>query len=199
MKQLRRMLSRQYSIAGLATILLVALTGKPGVSFYITFPDQYDSNPYVYYEKPNYTGYTWLEIPRKSQRGGTPELLSLLNDFSISRGGNWQFQSAPNDLQGSFEMKIYNACGPQTDCGEGLVSPPYTGGGGVYFDLHYYPGLGDPIPDPISITRNVQWIQRVTSNHSLIPLPTAHMESLKMSLILTLDNPHLIIIVQVMD
>ncbi|MEG4970651.1 hypothetical protein QUB11_29010 [Microcoleus sp. B6-A1] len=94
----------------------------------------------------------------------------MLNDFSTNKhGGQWQFEKAENDLQGRFELKSYYACGPRTDCGKEL-DEPYLGGVGAFLELEYHPVIGaDPIPDPTNITRNVQWIQRVKSNHSLNP------------------------------
>lgn len=86
--------------------------------------------------------------------------------------GRWEFRRAENDLQGSFNLLNYYICGPQTiDCGA-EIGIPASGGVGAMFDLRYYPALlppGDPIPDPTGITRRVQWIQRVYSNHSLRP------------------------------
>ncbi|MFB2971563.1 PEP-CTERM sorting domain-containing protein [Aerosakkonema sp. BLCC-F183] len=165
--------SRQYSLLGLAITLVVTLTGQSGVAFTINYPPPDGrSNAFIRYNEPDYEGEAYLVVAEEIERGGTNKLWQLLNDFSNRYPGRWEFRRAENDLQGSFDLLNYYICGPQTtDCGA-EIGIPVSGGVGSLLDLRYYPALlppGDPLPDPTGITRRVQWIQRVYSNHSLNP------------------------------
>ncbi|MCL1470066.1 hypothetical protein [Argonema antarcticum] len=164
--------SRRYSLLGLAITLVVTFTGQSGVAFTINYPPPDGrSNAFIRYNERDYEGEAYLVVAEEIERGGTNELWQLLNDFSSRYPGRWEFQRAENDLQGSFNLLNYYICGPQTtDCGA-EIDDPVSGGVGAMLDLRYYPVLltGDPVPDPTGITRRVQWIQRVYSNHSLNP------------------------------
>lgn len=164
------MASRQYPLAFLATTLLVALTSQSSVAFTINFPPPDSYNPFVHYDEEGYEGDAYLVGPESIERGGTDELMRLLDDFSRRRGGRWEFERAEDDLKGRFDLQSYYACGPGIECGK-EINDPYIDGVGAFLDLRYYPVLGtaDPIPDPTRLTDKVQWIQRVKSNHSLDP------------------------------
>ncbi|MEG4508391.1 hypothetical protein QUA81_33065 [Microcoleus sp. F6_B4] len=149
--------SRQYSLLGLATTLVVTLTGQSAIAFTINFSSNGRFDAFIYYDEYGYEGEAYLDIPQESERGGTSELWQLLNDFSNSYPGRWEFRRAENDLRGSFELLNYYICGPQTtDCGK-EIGIPSSGGVGAMLDLRYYPILlplppGDPVPDPTGIT-----------------------------------------------
>ena len=166
------MASRQYSLIGLAVTLVVTLTGQSGVAFTINYPPPGGrADAFIRYNEPNYEGEAYLVVAEEIQRGGTDELWQLLNDFSNSYPGRWEFRRAENDLGGRFDLLNYYICGPQTtDCGAEIGSP-ISGGVGAFLGLEYYPALltPDPVPDPTGFTRDIHWIQRVYSNHSLNP------------------------------
>ncbi|MEG3858411.1 hypothetical protein [Microcoleus sp. herbarium12] len=166
------MASRQYSLLGLAVTLVVTLTGQSGVAFTINYPPPGGrSDAFIRYNEPNYEGEAYLVLAEEIQRGGTNELWQLLNDFSNSYPGRWEFRRAENDLQGSFNLLNYYICGPQTtDCGA-EIQDPFSEGVGAMLELLYSPALltGDPVPDPTGVTRGIQWIQRVYNNHSRTP------------------------------
>ena len=163
---------RKDSLLGLVISLVVTLTGQSAIAFRIDFSSNGRFDAFIYYDEYGYEGEAYLDLPQEIERGGTNELWQLLNDFSNKYPGRWEFRRAENDLQGSFNLLNYYICGPQTtDCGA-EIGIPASGGVGAMFDLRYYPALlppGDPIPDPTGLTRRVQWIQRVYSNHSLNP------------------------------
>lgn len=81
-----------------------------------------------------------MPVPTALDRGGTNELLKLLNDFSRHQGGKWTFVPAENDLQGSFDIQSYYACGPQTQCGGGKLLFPKINSVGADFEVEYHPG-----------------------------------------------------------
>ncbi|MBD2485115.1 PEP-CTERM sorting domain-containing protein [Planktothrix sp. FACHB-1365] len=163
---------RKDSLLGLAISLVVTLTGQSAIAFTINFSSNGRFDAFIYYDEYGYQGEAYLEQPQEIERGGTNELWQLLNSFSNMYPGRWEFRRAENDLQGSFNLLNYYICGPQTtDCGA-EIQDPFSGGVGGMLELLYYPVLlppGDPIPDPTGVTRRVQWIQRVYSNHSLEP------------------------------
>jgi hypothetical protein len=159
---------RTHSLTFLATTLLLLLTRQSAVAFTIKYPPVNGSfRPFVPYRIGDYEGLTWLIEPEELERGGTNELLELLETFSGHRGGKWEFITPESDLQGHFQINSYYACAPQTLCGFQELLYPKTDGVGAYFDVAYYPILDkDPIPSPMDGTRyGVQWIQRVKSNH----------------------------------
>lgn len=163
---------RKDSLLGLAISLVVTLTGQSAIAFSINFSSNGRFDAFIYYDEYGYEGEAYLDLPQEIERGGTNELWQLLNDFSSRYPGRWEFRRAENDLQGSFNLLNYYICGPQTtNCGT-EIQDPFSGGVGAMLELLYYPALlppGDPVPDPTGITRRVQWIQRVYSNHSLNP------------------------------
>lgn len=86
------MASRQYSLIGLAVTLVVTLTGQSGVAFTINYPPPGGrADAFIRYNEPNYEGEAYLVVAEEIQRGGTDELWQLLNDFSNSYPGSWEF------------------------------------------------------------------------------------------------------------
>ncbi|MDJ1170348.1 hypothetical protein PMG71_12990 [Roseofilum sp. BLCC_M154] len=158
---------RAYFSNFLTATLFVILTCKSAVAFTIKYPPPDSSDPYVPYQLGDYEGVTWLVVPTALEKGGTNELLKLLNNFSRHQGGKWTFVPAENDLQGSFDIQSYYACGPQAQCGVEDLLVPKINGVGAHFDVEYHPaGATDPIPGDISNNpRAVQWIQRIKNNH----------------------------------
>ncbi len=156
---------RAYFSNFLTTTLFVVLTCESAIAFKIKYPPPDSSNYYVPYQLGDYEGVTWLPVPTALDRGGTNELLKLLNDFSRHQGGKWTFVPAENDLQGSFDIQSYYACGPQTHCGiEMLEDESFIGGVGAFFEVEYHPG-GDTDSIPNKFDKRLHWVQRIKNNH----------------------------------
>src|SRR4028119_1905086 len=148
------MVSRQYPLALLTTTLLITLTAQPGVAFTINsvIPDSY-----VPYTLGDAEGAAWIIPPTVIRAGGTNEFKSLLNNFSRRYPGKWIFETG-KELEGSFDIQSYYACGPQTSCGRG-AEVPATGGVGARLSLNYHPKGNDPKIKSDNF-RNFAWIQR---------------------------------------
>lgn len=153
----RKMLAREtvlrqrYSLSFLTTTLLIALTTQSSLAFSITPPTEY--LPVKLYITPPNVGMVSLYPTSVTSitRGGTTGFLQTLSQaFS-----NWTFNSAPNDLAGTFQLEKYLAK-------DVFDSTPVVGG---EIELLYKPGNGDPILD-----NSLKWIQRVVNNHSATPL-----------------------------
>ena len=90
-----------------------------------------------------------MSEPYVIERGGSDSFLNVLeNSFQ-----NWTFEQAEEDLEGSFEITLYDT----------EITPKSNGievGGQTL--LYYQPGTNDPRPGRNSL----HWIQRVVSNHS---------------------------------
>lgn len=84
------------------------------------------------------------ELPR----GGTAGLLNLLNTQFVPNG--WTFQTAANDLAGSFNITDYDAVGTPTEVG-------------ANFALDYVPQGTDPVTGG---NTQLHWIQRIFNNHA---------------------------------
>lgn len=153
------MQSRQYTLAFLASTLMVTLATQSSVAFNITGPTE-SYVPSVLAPVGNKRIDVLLEPKsiKSIKLGGTNGLLNVLRR-AFPR---WTFLRAPKEkeLKGSFEIKTYNACGPLTLCQPGLDTPQ-IGGVGAYLSLDYNPVGNDPDPT----TEMVYWIQRVKSNH----------------------------------
>lgn len=139
-------LRQRYSLGFLTTTLLITLTTQSSLAFNIvppltkieietyTLPDQRDG----------FTGLSPVNIKSLTLGGTAGFLTTLKNKFPT-----WTFNSAPNDLAGSFNIQKYVAVGTPT-------------GVGAEFQLEYIPGSGDP-----SLSNSLHWIQRVVNNHSV--------------------------------
>ncbi|MEK0182439.1 hypothetical protein [Microcoleus anatoxicus] len=156
------MVLRQYPLALFTTTLFITLTTQPGVAFTIKSLNPPDY--YVPYTLGDAEGAAWIIPPTTIKAGGTNELKSLLSNFSRRYPGKWIFETG-TELEGSFDIKNYYACGPQTDCGREAFFPSKGGVGSSLF-LEYHPKGNDPKIDSTN-PRRFQWIQRVKSNHSL--------------------------------
>lgn len=156
------MVLRQYPLALFTTTLFITLTTQPGVAFTIKSLNPPDY--YVPYTLGDAEGAAWIIPPTTIKAGGTNEFKSLLSNFSRRYPGKWIFETG-TELEGSFDIKNYYACGPQTDCGREAFFPSKGGVGSSLF-LEYHPKGNDPKIDSTN-PRRFQWIQRVKSNHSL--------------------------------
>jgi hypothetical protein len=177
------MQSRQWPQVLLATTLFFSLTDRASVAFNI-IPEQtrggknatnsYNALANYYVGSPNdfqglasldtrTTFYppTWLDTPGaviNLKRGGTPGVYNALRRYQKL---GWKFQPAKNDLNGSFSIVNYYACGAQTECGKGEIDEAPLGTVGAFFNIKYHPKSPDPRPG----NGKLHWIQRVVSNH----------------------------------
>ncbi|MBO1346420.1 MAG: hypothetical protein EBE86_002980 [Hormoscilla sp. GUM202] len=110
----------------------------------------------------------WL---RQLPRGGTLRFTATVNLLwapraNLTGGRGWIFQRANRDLEGSFEITTYYACGFREPCGgQTGVGPDIdflTTGVGAVFGLKYHPVGSDPTPE----NNNLHWIQVVSSNRT---------------------------------
>jgi hypothetical protein len=156
MPLLKILLRQRYSLSFFTTTLLMGLTTQPSLAFSITYSGSIEDRDIVQtYTLPNQSKGTTTLRPGFVQslpRGGTPSLLALLN----SNFRSWTFNPARNDLDGSFDIQIYDAIYDPTTTPE-----PATG---AKLQLQYIPG--SDIFDPTPARNNLHWIQRVISNHS---------------------------------
>ncbi|TAH16720.1 MAG: hypothetical protein EAZ09_20945 [Oscillatoriales cyanobacterium] len=187
------MQSRQWPQVLLATTLFFLLTDRASVAFNI-IPEQtrggknatnsYNALANYYVGSPNdfqglasldtrTTFYppTWLDTPgavTNLERGGTPGLYNALRPYQKL---GWNFKKAKNDLNGSFSIVNYYACGAQTECGKEKLTDAPLNTVGAFFDLKYHPKSSDPNPR----NSKLHWIQRVVSNHDKdLPAPRYH-------------------------
>jgi len=135
-----------------ATTLLISLTTQSSLAFSINPLGPVGAtqiwDPDESYTLANQsTGITRLSptAVRSITRGGTIGFLGTLRRTFPT----WNFNSASNDLTGSFEVTIYDAIGTSSSVG-------------ADFFLLYTPGAGDPTPGGNSLN----WIQRVVNNHN---------------------------------
>jgi hypothetical protein len=151
----------------LTTACLVAITGQSAFAFTINFPPLGKETAYKYYRTENYYGYTWLKYLNPVQKNSSEQtqFLSLLNDFSQSHGGNWQFEFAQNDLNGSYDFDLYRACGIEDSCGKEITNNPNSGGVGSEMLMTYNPVDNDPKASFFPQDPQLYWIQRVRNNH----------------------------------
>jgi hypothetical protein len=154
----KKLVSQQYPLALFTTTVLITLTVQPGVAFTIklTNPDYY-----VPYTVGDAEGAAWIIPPTVIKPGGTNEFKSLPAHFSRRYPGKWIFETG-QELEGSFNIKDYYACGPQTDCGISSAK----GGVGSNIYLQFDPKGNDPKINSANPVK-LKWIQRVKSNHSL--------------------------------
>ncbi len=170
----------------LATTLLVAQTDHSSLAFTINYPP---AEMQAVYEQDAY-GYTWTAFPEVIQQTDITGLLNLLNNFGNSRrlqSGNsidWQFDIAPNDLEGSFDIKSYQACRPELPCGM-FTGSNFLGGVGGSIELEYNPVGNDPIPP--SVMSEMFWIQRVISNHPIVGSHGQYEDIIDVSITNTID------------
>jgi hypothetical protein len=163
------MVSQQYPLALFATTLSIALTAQPGVAVTIKLTNP---NYYVPYTVGDAEGAAWIIPPTVIKPGGTNELKSLLANFSRRYPGKWIFETG-QELEGSFNIKDYYACGPQTNCG--LSSQKGGVGSNIY--LQFEPQGNDPKINTANPAK-LKWIQRVKSNHSLTTDIHNHIENI---------------------
>lgn len=91
-------------------------------------------------------------------RGGTDTFLATLR----AEFPGWTSNLASDDLNGTFDIDSYYACGLGTpDCGTERGVPGTIVGN--FIDVTYTPGLGDPT----AADNDLHWIQRLYSNHAL--------------------------------
>jgi hypothetical protein len=174
LEELRKMRLRQYLLVGFTSALTVMLTGRASFAFNIIPPQPGATSnwrPVSRYLIDGLEGRTevdtglWTEpIPR----GGTwPFSASLQAWAATSERGvfGWNFQPAQQELQGSFEIKNYVACGYRVLCG--IENPGERelreNGVGATFYLKYHPAPTDPQPGQAG--RQLHWIQMVRSNY----------------------------------
>jgi hypothetical protein len=160
---------KNYYQAANAAMLLTFLNFQSGLAASITYDTSGNSN--VNFNKIAYThgdrvGESWVVQPTLLQRGGTPGLRRLLQNYFP----DWTFLIAPpasgnSSLKGEFKIKQYYACGNLTDCGNPSTIP-INYGVGALLDLDFIPRLSDP-----QSNNQFKWIGRVTSNHSQLPSP----------------------------
>jgi hypothetical protein len=160
---------QRYSLSFFTTTLLIALTTESSLAFSITPPTEY--LPVENYTTPTNVGIVQLNPVNviSITRGGTTEFLQTLNQAFQ----DWTFNSAPNDLVGTFYLQTYRATTM-----DGSI--PLVGGELMLF---YIPGDGDPILDD-----SLKWIQRVVNNHSLSP--NVHGNNADIIDNVTEDNPN---------
>ena len=156
------------AVTVLAAKMILAFTAHGSLAFSFSYPPLSRIRAFDYYTYiesatgDRISGFTTPILVQEMELGGSDELWELLNDFSDENPGQWEFVRAESDLEGSFELDYYLACGFRTECGE-------QGDEGVGLDisLFFYPEGNDPVPGIID--NNLRWIQRVESNHSLQP------------------------------
>ncbi|MEG4293255.1 PEP-CTERM sorting domain-containing protein [Microcoleus sp. C2C3] len=146
-------LRQRYSLSFLTTTLLIALTTQSSLAFSINplgpVGATQNWDPDESYTLTNQrTGITRLNPTAvlSLTQGGTSSLFALLN----SNFSDWTFNSAANDLAGTFEVQTYDAVGTASQVGAQLR-------------LQYIPGINDPTPNG----NNLHWIQRVVNNHNI--------------------------------
>lgn len=149
MSLLKILLRQRYFLSFFTTKLLIALTAQSSLAFNINLdaPLTFNDTQETYTLADQRTGVTRMVPidPISITRGGTIGFLGTLRrDFPT-----WSFNPASNDLAGSFNIGVYDARGTQNEVGGTL-------------GLFYIPGAGDPTPQ----NNNLNWIQRVVSNHS---------------------------------
>ena len=156
----KNMKLRQYSLVGIATTLIVGITGEIGLAFSFTVPSRspLPCDPFISsYCSPHSltlpgvdggTVTTTLYSVSSVPLGGTTSMFNLLTNSVWAKNG-WKFQRATTDLSGSFGIKIYNAYAEVATVGANI-------------QLLYSPKDQDPIGS------NVHWIQRLRTNHGVI-------------------------------
>ncbi|MEC4986271.1 MAG: hypothetical protein SAJ37_09915 [Oscillatoria sp. PMC 1068.18] len=86
-------------LLGLASTLLVTLTGNSSFAFTINLPPpEGRSDAFLRYDEEDYTGEAFLIQPQEIRSGGTRGFRQLLNDFSARYPDRWEFKSAEQDL-----------------------------------------------------------------------------------------------------
>ncbi len=144
-------------------VLATAQSSLPFTFHYPFFPPPRAFDPYSFQDRAGNRigGFTALMPVEELDLGGTNGLWERLNDFSNQNPGQWEFVRADRDLEGTFEIEVYNACGVGTNCSAG------NNGVGAEIALYFSPEGSDPVPDIIPFNNNLRWIQRVESNHDI--------------------------------
>lgn len=163
-----------FSISTLSTFIIL-ITGQESKSFSIVPLQPGATQLYETQSKPflldDFYGQTFVTPIAEIERGGTFAFQRLLSIWSVisqpisSPVVNWEFETAENDLQGSFEIEIYKPCGWRDDCsGTRLNLSPMNSqfrGVGGQLQLEYKPNISDP-----QIGQgNLHWIQMVQANY----------------------------------
>ncbi|MBV6627614.1 MAG: hypothetical protein KI793_32600 [Rivularia sp. (in: Bacteria)] len=173
------MLSRESSLVGLITTLLIGFTNQSAIAVNLT-PSRaawdifnVGSGASQFYKRE--AKYKFSEFEGKTELvpiyvqelplGGTSGFLQKLESTYGSSQG-WSYEVGEN-LNGIFDIEYYYACGVKTNCGGDLTDPinsvkfaPRRGGVGASFQLRYIPGQGDPNPNDSTL----HWIQWVVSD-----------------------------------
>jgi len=174
LEELRKMRLRQYLLVGFTSALTVMLTGQASFAFNIIPPQPGATSnwrPISRYLIDDLEGRTEVDTTLWTQpipRGGTLPFFAALHlwAFSSQKGIlGWDFQSAQQELQGSFEIVNYLACGYSVLCG--IENPgerePRDNGVGSTFYLKYHPAPTDPQPGQKG--KQLHWIQMVRANY----------------------------------
>jgi PEP-CTERM motif len=149
---------RPNTFIGLALTPMIVFSSQSVFAFSIT-PTNLTSLGSNYRPEQGYTidGEKWvtkLKPLSVLSRGGTAEFNALLQDF---KNAGWVFETASNDLQGSFKIERYQAFGVGSGSGAGV---------GANFRLQYMPQPNDP--NTYGSLSGVHWIQRIYNNHSSV-------------------------------
>ncbi|WP_228013465.1 hypothetical protein [Nostoc edaphicum] len=159
------MQSKDYLFTAIAATILAIFNTQPSYAVSIIYEEDIESNisfDKVTYRVGNREGQAWVTDIKPLPRGGTPGLLRVLRDAFP----DWRFLTAEPEtnplysLNGEFRINQYYACGNLTLCGSPTTSSLISGVGAL-LSVDYIPGEGDP-----GILDNINWIQRVVSNHS---------------------------------
>lgn len=162
----------------LTTTVLIALTSRPSLAFKITPTQPGDSDGTYKYEEfyENSQGVTRLDAwpdlspgkpfppdPRRLNTGQVLEIKpggtdGLLNLLYARFGQFWEFIPKGN-LEGSFNVENYYACGSDFSCE--LDGARRFNSVGAAFKLNYHPEGADPTGN------TVHWIQRVMVNYDV--------------------------------
>ncbi len=156
---------QRYLLVWLTTPLLVILTSKSSLAFSITLPPGPDSPCTLssfYCSSQSYTATNFGTVATNVKPisilplGGTDAFFNLLTS-SVWATNGWTFQKAQQNLQGSFDIKVYKPYA-QPDNPNTLGNDSAVG---ANIQILYSPVGTDPQGS------NVHWIQRVVSNHAI--------------------------------
>ena len=159
------MQSKHYLFTAIASTILAIFNTQSSYAVSIIYEEDIESNisfDKVTYRVGNREGQAWVTDIKPLARGGTPGLLRVLRDAFP----DWRFLTAEPEtnplysLNGEFRINQYYACGNLTTCGFPTTSSMLSGVGAL-LSVNYIPGEGDP-----GVLDNINWIQRVVSNHS---------------------------------
>jgi hypothetical protein len=164
------MIKLKLALMFLSTISIVGLIDSNAYAFNLILgggeggtQQFFPASPYTVtnpYTKDVYTGITRLRRIEKINMGGSSNFRSLLN---AGWPNLFNFRISRTPLPGSVEVTQYIACGANQLCPGNTIVPSATNGVGARIEANYIPPSGSSIPP------NIAWIQRVTTNHSILP------------------------------